>query len=236
MQTLHGEFSFAEQKFLGADGDLTSYLRLSAQAPVSGGLREFCLFACTRMSYDTVTDMVGRLTGKRLVCAQTLCNWVEAKATEIDARVADTVQQSAVLPRPTLAADVDVYDPEACEVLLLTDGICVKAQKPTHAKAGEAPREKPCQRHDLDVMLAQNQDGTFRYLTGTSDHVHSLPEVAGAHLRQEWHGQEAPCASWRSPMGRARSAKTWQRSSARRCPSLSSTGIILPSGCMHTFP
>ena len=77
-------------------------------------------------------------------------------------------------------------------MLLLTDGICVKAQKPTHEKAGEARRDKPCQRHDLDVMLAQNRDGSFRYLAGTSDHVHSLPEIAGAHLRQEWHGQEAP--------------------------------------------
>ena len=192
VQTLHGAFSFAEQKFIGADGALTSYLRLSAQAHVSVGLREFCLFACTRMSYDTVADMVGRLTGKRLVCAQTLCNWVEAKATEIDALLADAVQQSAALPLPALATGVDVYDAEAEEVLLLTNGICVKAQKPTHEKAGQARREKPCQRHDLDVMLAQNQDGSFRYLAGTSNPVHSLPEIAGAHLRQEWHGQEAP--------------------------------------------
>ena len=192
MQTLHGAFSFAEQKFLASDGDLTSYLRLSAQAHVSVGLREFCLFACLRMSYATVTDMVGRLTGKRLVCAQTLSNWVEAKATEVDAHLSDAVQHSAVLPLPTLAPDVDVYDPEAEEVLLLTDGICVKAQKPTHEKAGEARREKPCQRHDLDVMLAQKQDGSFRYLAGTSDHVHRLPEIAGAHLRHEWQDRDTP--------------------------------------------
>ena len=108
VQTLHGEFSFAEQKFLASDGDLTSYMRLSAQAHVSVGLREFCLFACIRMSYDTVTDLVIRLSGKRLVCAQTLGNWVQAKATEVDVRLRDAVQHSAALPLPTLATDVDV--------------------------------------------------------------------------------------------------------------------------------
>ena len=192
MQTLHGAFAFAEQKFVDADGTPTSYLRLSQQAHSSAGLHELCLFACTRMSYATVTDMVERLTGKRLVCAQTLCNWVQAKATEINGLLRNAVQQSAALPLPVVAQDVDVYASEAEEVLLLTDGICVKAQKPTHEKVGEARREKPCQRHDLDVMLAQNQDGSFGYLAGTSDHVHRLPEIAGAHLRQEWQDRALP--------------------------------------------
>ena len=192
MQTLHGAFCFTEQKFVNAQGETTSYLTLSRQAHNSVGLHELCLFACTRMSYATVTDIVARLTGERLVCAQTLSNWIEDKATEIDALLANAVQTSAALPLPGVAQDVDIYDKACEEVLLLTDGICVKAQKPTHDKAGEPPSAKPCQRHDLDVMLAQNADGSFTYLAGTSDQLHSLPAIAGAHLRQQWQGRATP--------------------------------------------
>ena len=123
MQTLHGAFSFTEQKFVAAQCETTSYLTLSRQAHNSVGLHELCLFACTRMSYATVTDMVERLTGERLVCAQTLSNWIEGKAAEIDALLADAVQTSAALPLPCVAQDVDIYDKAAEEVLLLTDSL-----------------------------------------------------------------------------------------------------------------
>jgi hypothetical protein len=155
-------------------------------------LQEFCLFACTRTSYDTVATLVSRMTGEALVCPQTLCHWVQQKACQLDAALATEVAAIACLPMPTLAEAVDLYDGQVEEVLLLCDGICVKAQKPTHERVGEPRQEKPCKRHDTDVMLLQGKDGRFRYLMGSTDGKHSLPAVAGVHLRQEWQGHGGP--------------------------------------------
>jgi hypothetical protein len=138
------------------------------------------------MSYDTVTALVQRNTGQALVCSQTLTNWVERKATQIDALLQAEVESAQDLPLPTLAPSVDLYDPAAQEVLVLTDGICVKAQKPTHEKAGQAKKDKSEKRHDTDVMLFAGQDGQFRYLAGSTDDQIRLASVASAYLRREW--------------------------------------------------
>ncbi len=189
---MHGDFVLREQQFLDAAGNVTSYLRLSGQSRVSVGLQEFCLFFCTRASYDTVVALVERITGSHLVCAQTLSNWVERKAQQIEADLVETVAQTREMPMPAIAERIDLYDPQAEEVLVLCDGICVKAQNPVHVKAGEPRPPKPQKRHDTDVMLLQAQDGSFRYLTGSSDQRVSLPEVASAYLRREWAERLTP--------------------------------------------
>jgi hypothetical protein len=115
-----------------------------------------------------------------------LTNWVERKAVEIDAGLQTEVENAVELPQPVLAPGVDLYDPDAQEVLVLTDGICVKAQKPTHEKAGQVKKVKSEKRHDTDVMLFEGQNAQFRYLAGTSDDRISLARVASAYLRREW--------------------------------------------------
>jgi hypothetical protein len=186
IQTLHGQFVLPEQQFLDSQREPTSYLRETDQTAVSVGLEEYCLFCCTRMSYDTVTALVQRNTGQALVCSQTLTNWVERKASQIDALLQAEVENAQPLPLPALAPSVDLYDPAASEVLVLTDGICVKAQKPTHEKAGQPRKEKTEKRHDTDVMLFAGQDGQFRYLAGSTDGQVNLADVASAYLRREW--------------------------------------------------
>jgi len=156
------------------------------------GLEEFCLFCCARTSYETVVEVVKRTTGRTLVCAQTLTNWVEQKARQIDASLVVAVQDATSKPQPALAQHVDLYDPTASEVLVLTDGICVKAQNPTHRKAGQPAAPKQAKRHDTDVMLFEGPDGAFTYLAGSTDKRVSLAQVATAYLRREWGACPTP--------------------------------------------
>lgn len=151
------------------------------------------------MSYDGVVAIVRRMTGASLICPQTLCHWVQQKARQIDTLLAANVEVPTSLPMPALATLIDLYDGQAEEVLLLCDGICVKAQKPTHERAGEPQRagealraNKLCKRHDTGVMLLQGRGGRFHSLMGSSDGKQSLPAVASAHLRQEWQD----CQEW----------------------------------------
>src|SRR5207245_11203491 len=69
-----------------------------------------------------------------------------------------------------VAEQVDWYDAEADEVLVLTDGICVKQQKPTRSRSG-APQERmlPTVRVNTEVWLVERPGGGFAYLTAGID-------------------------------------------------------------------
>ena len=182
-------FWFCEQKLRLADGTPSTFLGCIGQCHYSIGLEEFCVYAANRMSYDVVALLIKRFSGQPTVCAQTICNWVEARARQLDASVAEEVASASSLPMPSLAEHVDLYDKDAREVLLMVDAIGVKAQKPTRQREGQSRQPKPHKRHDIDVMLAQGRDGSMRYLVGSSDKKLSLVDVAGAHMRREWQEQ-----------------------------------------------
>jgi hypothetical protein len=126
------------------------------------------------------------------VCAQTLTNWVEQKAQQIDAQLVATVASTKNLLLPEIAETVDLYAPAVAEVLVLTDGICVKAQNPHHHQAGQPSTPKIQKRHDTDVMLFEGPDGRFTYLAGSADKRVDLAEVATAYLRREWGAYPTP--------------------------------------------
>jgi len=64
-------------------------------------------------------------------------------------------------PMPTLCDEVDIYDPESEEVLVMEDGILVKAQKPHRGPE----RKRPHKRINTDVVLLERPDGSFLHLT-----------------------------------------------------------------------
>lgn len=189
---MHGAFPFAEQRLVLADGSESRYLAYTDQAAVSVGLEELGLYYCNRLSFQEVARLVQRVSGQPLVCEQTLHNWVAVKAAHLDAQLAAEVGVCQELASPALAKEVDIYDPEAEEVLVLTDAIGVKAQKPLRDKPAAPKTGKEVKRHDTDVMLLQGRDGEFVYLAGSSDQRVSLTQVADACLRQEWGQQETP--------------------------------------------
>lgn len=118
--------------------------------------------------------------------------WAQRKVAQMDAQLATEVAAYQKLPAPVLAETVDVYAPETEEVLVLTDAIGVKAQKPKRDKPGAPRTSKEAKRHDTDVLLLQRADGDFTYLMGSTDATLSLVEVADARVRQEWGQRETP--------------------------------------------
>lgn len=175
-----------------ADGTDTDFLEATKQQAVSAGLEEFCLYYVNRMSFHEVEGLVERVSGQALVCEQTLWNWALAKALVLDARLCTQVEASKELPFPAIATALDLYAAEAEEVLVLTDAIGVKAQKPTRQKPGEAPVPKTARRHDTDVLLLERADGDFAYLMGSTDEAVSLVAVADACVRREWGERKTP--------------------------------------------
>lgn len=171
------------------NGSSCRYLRRTGQELASRGLREFCLYFCARMSFSEVTRLVGRVSGERLVCGQTLWNWAQKKAQEVSDALRSEVEATQPLPFPAIGETVDIYDARCEEVLVMSDAIQVKAQKPTRESAGELKPEttKVNKRVSTDLLLVESQDGSFRCLSAGLDGTEAnLPEVARAHLRREW--------------------------------------------------
>lgn len=130
-----------------------------------------------------------------MICEQTLWNWAqEKKAREVSATLLSEVTAARSLPLPAVDGAVDIYD-DACseEVLVMTDAIQVKAQKPIRERAGEPKREKKVKRVSTDLLLLEGQDGSLRHLcAGLGEEAASLSEVAEAHLRHEWGEHPRP--------------------------------------------
>lgn len=137
-------------------------------------------------------ELVHRRAGSRLVCEQTLWNWVQQRAKKLDTALHTKVESAQDLPFPVLSPTVDLYDKEAEEVLVLMDAIGVKAQKPKRDKPGAPKTGKEAKRHDLDLMVLQRRDGQFTYLSGSADQTLPLTQVAQAQLRLEWGDQQTP--------------------------------------------
>jgi hypothetical protein len=168
------------------------YLAVTGQSGISVGLEEFSLYYCTRMSFREVEGLVHRHTGSRLVCEQTLWNWVQQRVKTLDGHLRTKVEGAQNLPFPVLSPCVDLYDKDAAEVIVLMDAIGVKAQKPKRDKPGEPTTSKETKRHDLDLMVLQGGDGQFTYLSGSADQTIPLTQVADAQLRQEWGDRQTP--------------------------------------------
>lgn len=147
-----------------------------------------CVYYCNRLSFSEVAKLVERVCGGRLVCEQTLCNWAHEKAREVSAALCSEVSAARSLPLPAIEEAVDVYDASSEEVLVMSDAIQVKAQKPTRERASEPRRAKKVKkkRVSTDLLLLANREGSFRCLSGGLEGEASLSEVARAHLKREW--------------------------------------------------
>ena len=149
------------------------------------------MYFCNRLSFAEVAKLVERVSGERLAHEQTLWNWAQEKAREVSAALRSEVAATRSLSLPAVDGEVDVYDEQVEEVLVMTDAIQVKAQKPTRRRAGERKQEEEKakkKRVSTDLMLVQGRDGSSRHLSagGVGGGAPSLPEVARAHLRREW--------------------------------------------------
>lgn len=195
VQTLHGEFTFRNQKFHSVENGSSAFLQTAAdcQSLVTEGLQAWCVEACAdARSIERARKSLAKLTGTSLVTRQTLCNWVQKTAQRIDKRIAQDVQQSLEITLPPLSPQVDLYDPDGQEVQLFEDGILVKAQKPTHEPKGVEKKGKACQFHQSYFGLAPLPGGDYQFVMGTSDGAISMRDVLRAFLCQHWQEGSEP--------------------------------------------
>jgi hypothetical protein len=195
VQTLHGEFTFRNQKFHSIAEGSSAFLQADTdcQSLVTEGLQSWCVEACAdARSIERARKSLARLTGTSQITRQTLCNWVQKAAERIDKCIAQDVHQTREMALPPLSSQVDLYDPDCQEVQIFEDGILVKAQKPTHERAGVEKKAKPSQFHQSYFGLAPLPGGSYQFVLGTQDGVIGVREAFRAFLCQHWQERPQP--------------------------------------------
>lgn len=195
VQTLHGEFTFRNQKFHSLPHGSSAFLQASqdCQSAVTEGLECLAVETCLHArSYEKARIMLARVTGTSLMTCQTLCNWVQKTAARIDLCLLAEAAQATAIALPPLAATVDLYASDSHEIQLFEDGILVKAQKPTHEKQGQEKKAKPAQFHQSYFSLVPDPAGRYHFVMGTSEGTLSLSTALRTFVCQQW--QNAPDA------------------------------------------
>ncbi len=153
---------------------------------LSAPLRTTCLFWAGRLSFGDVARLLAERCGTPLFSEDSLWRLVQEEAARLDAQKQEQIADCACLPDPLYRAGADLYDAQAWEYLVLTDGIGVKAQKPTRERADQPRSPGLEKRHDTDVMLLPRRDGAHQIVCEGVSENWSLVEAARAFLRQEW--------------------------------------------------
>ena len=160
IKTLQGAFAFVVQRFQCPRRGETTYLELTEQlceGSMSARLAEFSAYYSNRMSYDEVAGLLERVTGQPMLSDQTIQHLVVAKAVEVSQQWQSQSQTDiAAPPWPEAMPQVDWYDPQSEEVLLLTDAIQVKQQKASRGQGADKPTvEHATKRVHTDVWLVE---------------------------------------------------------------------------------
>src|SRR3989441_9915582 len=152
------------------------------------------------MSYDEVAGLLERVTGQPLLSDQTIQHVVVAKAVEVSQQWQSESQADTAAPLwPAVTAQVDWYDPQSEEVLLLTDAIQVKQQKASRGQGADKPTlERETKRVHTEVWLVEQPTGGFTYLTAGVDATGQ--EVVSGTERVRWQFQQH-CGPERYPQG-----------------------------------
>ena len=153
-------------------------------------LAEFNAYDSNRMSYAEVAGLLERVTGQPLPRDQTMQHLVVAKAIEVSQQWPSESQADTAVPLwPEVRPQVDWYDPQSEEVLLLTDAMQVKQPKASRGQGADTPTvERETKRVHTEVWLvAQPTDG-FPSLTAGID-ARGQEVVAGIE-RVRWQFQQ----------------------------------------------
>lgn len=194
IKTIHGRFKFEVQRFKKKSGQALNYLSYTGQFEdgyESERLREWACYTANRLSYHEVVKEIERVTGDRLLSAPRVRELVVSKAGQISRtqaqQVNKTLQNASEIPH--LNKDIDVYDPNSEEVLLMCDGISVKRQKARRGSVSPLSRSaKEPKRVTTDVVMLQQTTGHFRYLMAGLNKETTLAEVLKAALINEYEG------------------------------------------------
>lgn len=162
---------------------------------VSDPLRSLALRWVNALSFGAVSRLIEEVSGQDLLSEDGLWRLVQSEACRLDAMQAQEIEDTACSPEivsePTYVAAMpeQLYDPDTAEFVTMTDGIGVKAQKPTREKAGEPKKAKEEKRHETDVLILPRQNGGETVVCEGVSGKWSLVEAAQAFLKREWTGK-----------------------------------------------
>lgn len=159
---------------------------------LSQALRSRAVFWANRLSYGDVAHLLEQMSGFPVLSEDGVWRLVQRQAQVFDAAQRQAIQASAALPEPEYVACADLYAPESAEFVVMTDGIGVKAQKPTRERAGQLKKAKIEKRHDTDVLIVPRRDGEEQVLCEGVSGSWTLVEAARSFLKQEWSGALLP--------------------------------------------
>ena len=207
IKTIHGQFKFELQRFIdkkrGVGFDYFAWSHQCQNGYESERLREWVCYLANRLSYPELSKELKRHSGTQLLSADRVRDIVIEKATQISIEQDQQGQQvlSGGQTVPKHLTQIDLYDPDSDEVLLLCDGIQVKRQKATRKSHQDGlPTDERSQtgskRVNTDVIMLQQQNQAFRYLIEgleQSDQVHlTLPQLTQAALITEYGDRADP--------------------------------------------
>jgi hypothetical protein len=153
-------------------------------------LREWVCYGANRLSYHEVTKEIERVTGDRLLSAARIRELVVSKADQLSQIQAQQVKQTlqSASEVPQLNENIDVYDPDSEEVLLMCDGITAwfyliaiqdgQRTQTGHNGCGHAPTKHG--------SISLFNTGQFRYLMAGLNKETSLAEALKAALINEY--------------------------------------------------
>ena len=190
MRTRHGCFLLRRARLCNSQGEEVHL----ACPRLSEPLRCRALYWATRLSFGEVAHLLEEMGGQELMSEDSVWRLVQHQGQVLDAQQQQAILASAGLPEPEYAAPemAALYAPEQAEFVVLTDGIGVKAQKPTRQFKGEPKQAKVEKRHDTDVLILPRRNGTEQVLCEGLSESWSLVEAARAFLKQEWGGAVLP--------------------------------------------
>ena len=208
VKTIHGQFDFRLQKYL-VKGKSCNYFDLTSQLTtrnISKGLQELVAYYSNRLSYQSVEDLVERISGDKLLSDQKIWEIVVNKAVEVSSHWQSEIGRikQSIKSESQIAPTVDIYDPLAQEILLFDDGIGVKKQKENRKKnqdvvIGETDESGQKQKRKTvitDVVLLQTPKGSFEYLTSPIDNqgqpLIPLEEIIKCQLKSYYHDCNFP--------------------------------------------
>ena len=157
---------------------------------MSARLAECSAYYSNRMSYDEVAGLLKRVTGQPVLSDQTIQHLVVAKAVEVSQQWQSESQADTAAPLwPAVMPQVDWYDPQSEEVLLLTDAMQVKQQKARRGQGADTPTvERETKRVHTEVWLVAQPTGAFTSLTAGIEAMGQ--EVVAGRERVRWQFQQ----------------------------------------------
>lgn len=151
-------------------------------------LQQQALLWANRLSFGDVARLLEQMSGAAVLSEGGVWRLVQQAAQQLDETQQAAIGAVTDCPEPHYRTPPELYDATSAEFVVLTDGIGVKAQKPTRQPQGTPRVPRVEKRHDTDVLLLPRAAGGHQVLCEGLSGNWSLVEAARAFLKRELAG------------------------------------------------